>query len=83
MAYYLQSYGKGYIQRDGDKYELLENGEVVGTYKSIATLVQHNPVSDGKQAPKLAETKADTKTVVAPAPAKEVQTTKSTSATKK
>ncbi|MCD5341522.1 hypothetical protein LR392_04670 [Arthrobacter sp. AK04] len=44
MSYYIQSYGKGYIQRNGDKYELVVNGEVVESYKSIDTLVQYNPV---------------------------------------
>jgi hypothetical protein len=49
MSYYIQSYGKGFIQRNGDKYELNIDGEVVGSYDSIQHLVDAHPLDDGKQ----------------------------------
>jgi hypothetical protein len=50
MSYFIQSYGKGFIQRNGDKYGVVLNQEVAGSYVSIEKLVHYNPVSDGKQA---------------------------------
>ncbi|UNQ40941.1 hypothetical protein MPC38_06735 [Prescottella equi] len=48
-AIYIQSYGAGYIQREGKKYELVVNDKVKGSYESMDALVAANPVSDGKQ----------------------------------
>jgi hypothetical protein len=42
MADYVQSYAKGFIAREGDKYQYNVGGKVVGTYKSIDELVKDN-----------------------------------------
>lgn len=80
MSYFIQSYGKGYIQRNGDKYELVVNGEVAGSYKSIDSLVKYNPTSSGKQVSTVDQA-AETESVTEDAPA--VETKKSNKATSK
>ena len=60
MSYYIQSYGKGYIQRNGDKYELVEDGKLVGSYQSIETLVKYHPLASADDTP-ATETKKSAK----------------------
>lgn len=40
MAVFIQSFGKGHIARDGDKYQYVENNKVVGTYDTTEALVE-------------------------------------------
>jgi hypothetical protein len=44
MSYHIQSYGKGSIRRNGDKYELNVDGVVVGSYSSVQELVEAHPL---------------------------------------
>lgn len=65
MATYLQSYSKGYIARDGDKYQYNEGGKVIGSYSSVQELVDANPIN-GTQSSKT-DSKATTTADVASA----------------
>jgi hypothetical protein len=47
-ATFIQSYGNGYIARNGDQYEYKVKEEVVGSYKTVEELVAANPVHNGK-----------------------------------
>lgn len=48
MAYYVSSFRKGYIAREANQYQLVVDGEVVGTYDSVEELAKAN--KDGEQA---------------------------------
>lgn len=49
MGTFIQSYASGYIARDGDKYQYVENEKVLGTYDTIDQLVGKHTPKDGKQ----------------------------------
>lgn len=92
MGYYLQSYGRGYITREGDKYQYHEGDKAVGTYDTIDELVEalapakeeavKDQPQDGEQDTNSDTTSTDTTSSdVAPAPRKK-STSRNASATK-
>ncbi|WP_439946496.1 hypothetical protein [Streptomyces sp. BBFR109] len=51
MAYFIQAYGDGHINRTGNRYQLIDaEGKEVGDYASVKELAEANPFKDGKQA---------------------------------
>lgn len=69
MGTFLQSYGRGYIAREGDQYQYVENEKVVGTYDSVDELVKANS-DDGKQDKQSTATAGATDVAEASAPKK-------------